>query len=155
MILLIHTPAAVLVEKAKAFATKAHEGLLYGDHPYTYHLSQVADNVYTRMKDDSLLSVYLAVAWLHDTIEDTDVTYENIYENFGAEISDAVRRLTKTKNLTYSDYLIQCIESPIAREVKICDTMANLVESFKTNNTKGLKKYPRQLDYLIKGEYYE
>jgi hypothetical protein len=45
--------------------------------------------------------------------------------------------------------------SDIAREVKICDTMANLTNSMASNREKGIMKYSRQLHILVKGEYYE
>lgn len=58
-------------------------------------------------------------------------------------------------NEDYRDYLETVIENPLAREVKICDTMANLTQSVKKNNAKRIAKYTRQLAILVKGEYFE
>lgn len=158
------TPAVVLMAKAKRFALKAHGDQKYGEKPYSYHLEQVVENVNIRMKDDPLLSTYVAVAWLHDTMEDCGVTFKQLEDEFGLCIAESVKRLTKTKDMEYKDYLMGCIVAAFAREVKICDTMANMNESFKSSGNpnpavrakgdKGMNKYPRQLDILVKGVYY-
>lgn len=147
------TPEVILEAKAKRFAIKAHGEQGYGDSgkPYSYHLEQVVANVKLRMKGDPLLSTYVAVAWLHDVIEDTGTTFEDLNKEFGMAIAYSVLRLTKQSAESYTDYIQACIDSAVAREVKICDTMANLTESFKTGNAKGLAKYPRQLHMLIEG----
>jgi (p)ppGpp synthase/HD superfamily hydrolase len=145
------TPAVILMAKAKRFALEAHKDQKYGDKPYSYHLEQVVENVKLRMKDDPLLSTYVAVAWLHDTMEDCGVTFKQIEDEFGLAIADAVKRLTKTRENTYEHYLAGCIVSAVAREVKICDTMANLNESFRNNREKGMLKYPKQLAILTAG----
>lgn len=140
-----------LETRAMKFAIEAHGDQMYGDHPYSYHLSQVVDNVLIRKFGDPLLSTYVAVAWLHDTMEDCGVTSKQIEDEFGLCIADAVGRLTKVKTVSYEHYLAGCIVSAIAREVKICDTMANLQESFRNNRQKGMLKYPKQLAILTAG----
>ena len=140
-----------LETRAMKFAIQAHGDQMYGDHPYIYHLSQVVDNVMIRRFGDPILSTYVAVAWLHDTMEDCGVIFKQIEDEFGLAIADAVKRLTKTRENTYEHYLAGCIVSAVAREVKICDTMANLNESFRNNRQKGMLKYPKQLAILTAG----
>lgn len=140
-----------LETRAMKFAIEAHGDQMYGDHPYSYHLSQVVDNVMIRKFGDPMLSTYVAVAWLHDTMEDCGVTFKQIQDEFGLAIADSVQRLTKTKEMEYEHYLAGCIVSAVAREVKICDTMANLLESFRNNREKGMLKYPKQLAILTAG----
>lgn len=140
-----------LETRAMKFAIEAHGDQMYGDHPYSYHLSQVVDNVMIRKFGDPMLSTYVAVAWLHDTMEDCGVTFKQIQDEFGIGIADSVQRLTKTKEMEYEHYLAGCIVSAVAREVKICDTMANLLESFRNNREKGMLKYPKQLAILTAG----
>ncbi|WKV20416.1 putative hydrolase [Pseudomonas phage 16Q] len=142
-----------LQTRAMTFAMKAHEGQMYGEHPYGYHLSQVVTNVMIRKQDDPLLYTYVAVAWLHDTMEDCGVTFKQIQDEFGLCIADAVKRLTKTKEMDYEHYIAACCLSTIACEVKICDTMANLQESFRNNRSKGMAKYPKQLAMLVEGAW--
>lgn len=145
------TPEVLLEAKAKRFATVKHVAQMYGDEPYSYHLSAVVENVKLRKRFDPLLSTYVAVAWLHDVMEDCGVTYEELEKEFGVAIAYAVLQLTKYSTQSYESYIQGCINCAIAREVKICDTMANLVESFKSDNAKGLAKYPKQLHMLIEG----
>lgn len=142
-----------LMNKAWQFATTKHGDQMYGDKPYSYHLQSVVNNVGNRIKPDhEKFHIYVAVAWLHDTIEDTEAYYEEVEHLFGSEIADAVQLLTKQVGVSYEDYLRAIIQNEVAREVKICDTMANLVESFLSGNTRGMNKYPRQLEILVKGE---
>lgn len=155
------TPAEVLMAKAKSFALEAHGDQTYAGNPYSYHLMAVVANVMIRRKDDPLLSTYVAVAWLHDTMEDCGITFKQIEDEFGLCIAECVRRLTKTKGMEYEHYLAGCIVSNIAREVKICDTMANLTQSFyscgsdnpaeRSKGEKGMTKYPNQLNILVRG----
>lgn len=145
------TPEVILEAKAKRFACKYHGSQMYGDVSYEYHLQQVVDNVKLRKAGDQMLPVFVAVAWLHDTLEDTDATFEELEKQFGLAVAYAVRCLTKSKGESYERYIQSCIDCGVAREVKICDTMANLTESFKSGNAKGLAKYPKQLHMLIEG----
>lgn len=140
-----------LETRAMKFAIEAHGDQMYGDHPYSYHLSQVVDNVLIRKFGDPMLPVYVAVAWLHDTMEDCGITFKQLQDEFGLAVAESVQRLTKTKEMAYEHYLAGCIMNGVAREVKICDTMANLTESFRTNREKGMKKYPKQLQILVAG----
>lgn len=149
------TPARILTSKAKRFALERHDDQKYGDKPYGYHLQGVVELVEVRMKGDPLLSTYVAAAWLHDTLEDTTATYKDLMDEFGLCIAEVVLRLTKEKYEGYCDYMNKVLGSAIAREIKICDTLFNLTESFKDGNEKGIQKYPRQLDILVQGAYYE
>jgi (p)ppGpp synthase/HD superfamily hydrolase len=153
------TPERILESKAKRFALEKHGNQRYGEHPYSYHLVRVVENVRYRMKGNPLLSMYIAVAWLHDVIEDCGVSFVELSVLFGEDIAMAVYTLSNnrgrptdfTPEECYLLYIQDCIENAIAREVKICDTMANLTESFMSGNEKGLAKYPKQLDMLLKG----
>ena len=155
------TPDVVLIAKARNYALKAHGDQKYAGMPYSYHLEQVVANVMVRMKGDPLLHIYVVVAWLHDVMEDCGVTFKEIEDEFGLCIAECVKRLTKVKGMEYEHYLAACIVSAIAREVKICDTMANLTQSFQSSGSsnpaeqakgqKGMLKYPNQLNILVRG----
>lgn len=155
------TPEIILMSKAERFAIKKHGSQQYAGKPYSFHLQAVVSNVKIRMKGDPLLSTYVAVAWLHDVMEDCGVTFKEIQDEFGLCIAECVQRLTKIEGEGYEAYLAGCIVSAIAREVKICDTMANLTQSFsssgssnpaeKAKGLKGMSKYPNQLNILVRG----
>ena len=69
--------------------------------PYVVHLSNVAMEILitSAHTDNFNLSFAVQVALLHDTIEDTSTTIEELKNIFGAEIADAVAALTKNKTL--------------------------------------------------------
>jgi len=78
--------------KAYDFALKAHKTQKRDEGvPYIVHPIAVA-NILSDLKLDSAT---IATGLLHDTIEDTTATYENIKEEFGAEVADLVDGVTK------------------------------------------------------------
>lgn len=80
-----------IVEHAKAFAFKSHEGQVHGTRPFHNHLQDVVNVMIEFGHDDPYL---LAAAWLHDVVEDTPVTTREIYAIFGDRIGDLVDALT-------------------------------------------------------------
>ena len=65
------------------------------------------------------------VGYLHDTVEDTDVTVEEIRAVFGDEIADAVALMTHADGVPYMDYVAEIKKNPIARAVKLADLRHN------------------------------
>lgn len=75
-------------EKAKQFATKAHGDQKYGDFDYTKHLQDVEDVL---KEFDQFCTPYMCAAgWLHDTIEDTDITFDKMVDEFGRNLARVV-----------------------------------------------------------------
>jgi (p)ppGpp synthase/HD superfamily hydrolase len=66
------------------------------------------------------------VGYLHDTVEDTDVTVEEIRAVFGDEIADAVALMTHTDGVPYMDYVKEIGKNPLARKVKLADLTHNM-----------------------------
>lgn len=81
-----------LVDKAITFATKAHHGTERRGKgfPYIIHPLEAMAIVATMTSDPRLL----AAAVLHDTIEDTEITYDDIKGEFGKRIADLVAKET-------------------------------------------------------------
>lgn len=81
-------------EKALLFATEKHSGQIrkMANTPYILHPVEVASIVGTMTDDREIL----AAAVLHDTVEDTDTTLEEIRENFGKRVALLV--MTETEN---------------------------------------------------------
>jgi len=77
--------------EAKKFAETVHEGDMYGKYPYTKHLNDVYN---TLMVFGIFDEVVLTVSWLHDTIEDTQIVYEDVYDKFGREVADITYLVT-------------------------------------------------------------
>ncbi|MBQ7639246.1 MAG: bifunctional (p)ppGpp synthetase/guanosine-3',5'-bis(diphosphate) 3'-pyrophosphohydrolase [Clostridia bacterium] len=83
-----------MLNKAIIFAVKAHEGQLRKDgSPFILHPLEDASIVATMTKDPEVL----AAAVLHDTVEDTDTTLEDILENFGSRVRELVMHETENK----------------------------------------------------------
>lgn len=81
-----------IVDKAKAFATAAHEGQerKYDGSPYIVHPTAVAKMVASMTDDEEMV----AAAYLHDVVEDTPVTGEEIHKLFGDRVAELVYDLT-------------------------------------------------------------
>jgi hypothetical protein len=83
-----------LVKRASDYATRAHQRIdhrrKYNRQPYHVHLEAVARMVATVTDDPEVI----AAAWLHDTVEDTPATLDNIEAEFGKPVADLVEELT-------------------------------------------------------------
>ena len=66
------------------------------------------------------------VAWLHDVVEDTDVTLQAIEEQFGSEIAQAVDAITRRPDDEGDEYYHRVADNPIALAVKRSDIEDNL-----------------------------
>ena len=90
-----------LIVRAYFFAQKAHKGQIRrsGD-PYLSHPVEVA-NILADMKADDKM---LTAALLHDVIEDTDVSHEEVTDEFGEEITALVEGVTKLSRMSFSSY---------------------------------------------------
>ena len=87
------------IEKAYVFSAKVHQGQMrLSGEPYLIHPQQVA-YILTKMKMDE---VCIATGLLHDTLEDTYATMEEIQSVFGPEITGLVDGLTKISKMNFS-----------------------------------------------------
>jgi (p)ppGpp synthase/HD superfamily hydrolase len=128
-----------LYTSALIFATKAHSGQkrLNGDN-YIIHPIRVSQEVKTENQK--------AIALLHDVIEDSKITFDNIKETFGDEIANAVECLTHRKGESYDDYIGRVLTNQDAVQVKIADICDNLSDSPSDN---AIKKSSRALARLV------
>lgn len=126
-------PKDDLLERALNFATRAHawQTRKDGETPYITH--PVAVSALVAFYGGG--TVAQAVALLHDTIEDCDVTYEELKEEFGADVAVAVRELSNVAEDTsvynkhvQEDKYMRAFKgkSPEACLVKLCDRIHNI-----------------------------
>lgn len=117
------------------FASKHHKGQWYGSKPYMYHLKKVSDVALDlKFTDESILMSCL----LHDVIEDTEVSYKDVKENFGEEVAEIVYCVTdelgrsrkERKSKTYK----KIRNNPKSIVVKLCDRISNITESMGSEN---------------------
>lgn len=132
-----------IVKLAEEVATKAHEGQFRrgGVIPYIQHPKAVA----SRVGNDIDAQV---VAWLHDVIEDCDISQEDLKEKgFSDTQIHAIQLMTKSREIPYDEYLENIATSPLATKVKIADMISNLADS---PTKKQLKKYAKGLQRLTR-----
>lgn len=134
--------------KAMQMALDAHKGQMYGYKEYSYHLESVVDKCLELYESCDSAENLIAVAWLHDVIEDTPVNATMIYYRFGAEIANAVVSVTKVKRESYNDYIHRVKNNSLGLKVKIADTLCNLEESIKIQDERRIKRYTKQLQLL-------
>lgn len=127
---------------AARLACKYHQGQFYGEENYIMHPYSVAVRVEIAKGDDE----QIAIAYLHDILEDTDCTIESMRESgLSARVISAVIALTKVKGESYEEYISKVRNNPDALFVKKMDTLDNLTNSLMDLNSARIKKYARQL----------
>lgn len=139
-----------LVERAEAFARRRHEGQLrkFTETPYAEHPAAVVRLLSGYTDDDYLL----AAAWLHDTMEDCGVSYEELAAEFGPYVASLVFQLTNDeaeKNfLGKVRYMIRklCSLPPDALMIKLCDMLHNMTE---TRSRPQAEKYMKILEGVM------
>ena len=130
-----------MVQKAIDFATKLHEGQYRKgtDRPYIVHPMEVGKIVSTMTQDEEIISA----AILHDTIEDTDVTYEDLKQEFGTRVADLVAAESEDKSKTWIERKGHTLEHlKTASQAEKILTMAD-----KLSNIRSMAR-----DYLLVGE---
>lgn len=110
-----------MLSKAILIATNAHDGQFdKGGAPYILHPLKVMH--YTRSTDPEIL----AIAVMHDVIEDTKVTYKDLRDaGITERVIEGVRALTKVPGETYEEYKARVKMNPDARIVKMADLRHN------------------------------
>lgn len=129
-----------LVKSAEEFAKLKHAEQFRKDGitPYHHHLKNVVDKLIGYEVTDTTTIVS---AWLHDIIEDTDTTFEDIRNLFGDDVVEYVDILTRTGNDEL--YINRLRDAPFhVKMIKFCDIMSNL-EDLPTSGLSNKDK----LDY--------
>ena len=134
------------IEAAKALATKAHEGQIdKACLPYITHPERVA----SRLESPEAQ----VVGWLHDTVEDTSITLQDIADRFGPETAAAVDAISRRDGEAWSDYIDRVAANPVARQVKISDLIDNSnlsrIPHVTMKDVKRQAKYNKALKKLL------
>ena len=115
--------------------------------PYVFHPAHVAE----QMTDEATT----IVALLHDVVEDTDYTLEDLAaEGFGKDLLEAVALMTHEDDVPYLDYVAKLKDNPIARAVKLADLAHNSdlsrIGEVDEETRERLEKYQKAIA-LLKG----
>jgi (p)ppGpp synthase/HD superfamily hydrolase len=136
-----------MLHKAYEIASKAHAGQLdKAGEPYKFHIDAVAAQMKTEEE--------MAVAYLHDTLEDTDLTAEDLLNaGIPENVVDAVKVMTHDPAVPYMDYIASIKKNELARKVKIADLMHNSclirLDSITQKDIERCRKYMDALQVLI------
>ena len=137
-------------KKSMKLCFKAHKDQVdKSGMPYVFHPFHVAE----QMTDE----VTTIVALLHDVVEDTDYTLEDIAaEGFGEDILKAVALMTHEDDVPYLDYVAKLKDNPIARAVKLADLAHNSdlsrIGEIDEETKQRLEKYKKAKAILESGK---
>ena len=108
-----------LTKKAMKLCFEAHRDQVDKTGlPYVFHPFHVAE----QMQDE----ITTTVALLHDVIEDTNYTLEDLTDmGFPAAVTDALKLLTHDKSVPYLEYVLRIKANPVAKAVKLADLKHN------------------------------
>ena len=138
-----HTP--LIVVSAAEFAVDRHGDQMYGVKPYIYHLRAVVSTVQAYHVWDKHI---LAACYLHDVLEDTATTKEELVREFGPYIADMVDACTdgtgKNRNERKKRPYGLIPRVPGAVTVKVADRLANVIANRVEGNAHLSKMYQEE-----------
>ncbi len=112
-----------LIDKAEIFAAEKHKDQKDdSNNPYFYHCKQVATIVMNVTEDEEVI----AAAYLHDTLEDTETTYEELVEKFGERVADLVHEVTHEGTNDNVGYYFPRLHSTEGIMIKLADRLSNI-----------------------------
>lgn len=143
-----------IIKKAQNHATEKHTGQTRrSGEPYIAHPERVAEIV-KKFKKSHKIEDLVSSAWLHDTIEDTGETEENLKKLFNPLISSLVAELTsdksKIKEIGKGPYLANKMigMSSWGLVIKLADRLDN-VSDLKTANESFRKRYSEETKFIL------
>lgn len=145
-------------EEALEFAAKAHgaQQRKYSEEPYIEHPKRVAEIVRTVQHSSEMI----CAAYLHDVVEDTPVSLQEIEENFGKEVAALVDELTdefvkekyphlNRKRRKEREVARQAKISPKAKTVKLADVIDNTPDIVR-HDRNFARRYVPEMEALTK-----
>lgn len=135
-----------LTRKAMVIAYNAHKNQLdKAGVPYIFHPIHLAEQMESETE--------CIVALLHDVVEDTDISFEELNKEFPYDIIKSLKLLTHDKKVDYMEYINEIKKNPIAKKVKIADIIHNSdktrLDKVTAKDIERIKKYDKALKILI------
>lgn len=134
-----------LIMQAISFSSYKHRDQLDddGENYFSSHVRQVVNILSNVTEDEDVI----CAAFLHDTLEDTDATYEEILERFGKKIADLVLEVTHEGEKDSKGYYFPRLHSKEAILIKFADRLSNLSRMDSWDEK-------RQAQYLKKSKFW-
>ena len=139
-----------MTNKAIKLAYEAHQGQYdKSGLPYIFHPFHLAEQMDTEET--------VTAALLHDVMEDTDITLEELQKmGFPDSVTDALSLLTHDPSMPYLEYVKRLKNNPIARSVKLADLIHNSdlsrLSVVTEEDLERVEKYRQALNLLKQGE---
>lgn len=136
-----------LTKKAMKICFEAHKNQRDKNGiPYIFHPIHLAE----QMTDEDTI----CVALLHDVVEDTSITFEQLKsEGFSKDIMDALKLMTHDKSIPYMDYVKEIKANSIATAVKLADLKHNSdltrLDVVDEKALKRVEKYKQAIELLL------
>lgn len=134
------------LERAIEIAARTHAGQVdKGGAPYILHPLRVMLRVAPGAQQ--------IVAVLHDVVEDSEVTFEDLErEGFSAEVISGLRAVTKIEGESYEDFVARAALDPVGSKVKLADLMENSdlsrIAEPSQKDRERVEKYRKAIAYL-------
>lgn len=137
-----------IISAADQLACDAHRKQVrwYTEEPYFNHVERVADTI-ARSAEYRNDPVAIAAAYLHDTLEDTELTEEAIATACTPEVLELVKLLTHKRSMSYEAYLKRLSTDPRAWAIKRAD-MADNLATLPVHTSRHWLKYTKGLSTL-------
>ena len=131
---------------AFVFAREKHKGQKDddGNDYFEAHLLKVRNATETLTSDENIISASI----LHDVLEDTDTTYQELLDVFGKEIADLVNEVTHEGKVDENGYYFPRLKSKEAIMIKLIDRASNISRMGSWNKI-------RQKQYLNKTQFWK
>ena len=141
-----------LIKSAELFAKKKHSGKSTNGSTYSKHLEDVVN----RLKSFGVDDEQLCAGWLHDVLENTDTSFDDLHGQFGSTITVIVSSLSKDMTIPRKqrnkEYAKQLKEASFnAKLIKLCDISANLsdLKNYKASKSKIMRQIRQNRYHLI------
>jgi GTP pyrophosphokinase len=145
-------PKADLVSRARDFAFKAHEGQTRKSRePYIIHPAAVVEILSKwGIKDEAII----AAGWLHDVVEDSKISLDDIKREFGGEVADLVDAVSKLRSdsdrETIKKVSGRTLDDPRVAVLKLADRLHNMRTLSFLPKDKQIPKAQETLDIYTK-----
>ena len=140
----------------KQFAADKHAGQTRsGGEPYIGHPVRVANTI-EKYKQSHNLDALIAAAYLHDTVEDTDTTHEDLEKLFGGLVASLVKELTSDKEKIKAQGKSQYLANKMAHEmtswalvIKLADRLDNVQDIATAKDAKWRARYKAETSHIL------
>ena len=144
-------------KRALEYAMIKHKGIYRKGtthEPYINHPLRVAELIKKYKGDSKGIEYLTSAAYLHDVLEDTNTTFEELVDKFGIQVAELVKEVTSIKEMKNAmgkrKYLAVKLKnmSNWALTLKLCDRLDN-ISDLETTNEKFRLKYIDETRYII------